>query len=310
MQEGSKKAIVAAFMANLAIALAKLVGFIITGAASMLAEAVHSFADSGNQGLLFLGGARAAKSATPEHPFGYGRERYFWSFVVALVLFTLGGLFALFEGIEKIREPHELEGVGVAFVILLVAVCMEGYSLRTAVKESRHVKGDESWFQFIRRSKSPELPVVLLEDVGALTGLGFAVIGLALAEITGNPRFDAVGSVAIGILLCVIAITLVIEMKGLLIGESASPATISSIHQAMESTDCVRKVIHLRTEHLGPDELLVAAKLSFDRTLSFPDLADAINECEVNIRKAAPVARLIYIEPDMERDPGGAVLPS
>jgi cation diffusion facilitator family transporter len=310
MQEGSKKAIVAAFMANLAIALAKLVGFIITGAASMLAEAVHSFADSGNQGLLFLGGARAAKSATPEHPFGYGRERYFWSFVVALVLFTLGGLFALFEGIEKIREPHELEGVGVAFVILLVAVCMEGYSLRTAVKESRHVKGGESWFQFIRRSKSPELPVVLLEDVGALTGLGFAVIGLALAEITGNPRFDAVGSVAIGILLCVIAITLVIEMKGLLIGEAASPATISSIQRAMESTDCVRRVIHLRTEHLGPDELLVAAKLSFDRTLSFPDLADALNECEVNVRNAAPVARLIYIEPDMERDPGGTVLPS
>jgi cation diffusion facilitator family transporter len=306
MQEGSKKAIVAAFLANLAIALAKLVGFIITGAASMLAESVHSFADSGNQGLLFLGGARARKTATPEHPFGYGRERYFWAFVVALVLFTLGGLFALFEGIEKLREPHEIEGAGVAFVILLIAVCMEGYSLRTAVKESNHVKGKESWPQFIRRSKTPELPVVLLEDVGALTGLLFAVVGLGLAEITGNPRFDAVGSVAIGILLCGIAITLVIEMKGLLIGEAASPATIGTIHRAMESSDCVRKVIHLRTQHLGPDELLVAAKLSFDRTLSFPDLADAINECERNVRQAAPDARLIYIEPDMERDPGGA----
>jgi cation diffusion facilitator family transporter len=305
MQEGSKKAIVAAFMANLAIALAKLVGFIITGAASMLAESVHSFADSGNQGLLFLGGARARKTATAEHPFGYGRERYFWAFVVALVLFTLGGLFALFEGIEKLREPHEIEGAGVAFVILLVAVCMEGYSLRTAVKESNHVKGKESWAKFIRRSKSPELPVVLLEDVGALTGLMFAIVGLGLAEITGNPRFDAVGSIAIGILLCVIAVVLVIEMKGLLIGEAASPATISSIHRAMESTDCVRKVIHLRTQHLGPDELLVAAKLSFDRTLSFPDLAEAIDACERNVRQAAPDARLIYIEPDMERDPGG-----
>lgn len=305
MQEGSKKAIIAAFLANLAIAVSKLVGFLITGAASMLAEAVHSFADSGNQGLLFLGGARSRKTATPEHPFGYGRERYFWSFVVALVLFTLGGLFALFEGIEKVREPHELEGVGVAFVILLVAICMEGYSLRTAVKESHHSKGKESWFQFIRRAKAPELPVVLLEDVGALTGLLFAVVGLGLAEITGNPRFDAVGSIAIGILLCVIAIVLVIEMKGLLIGEAASPATIGTIHRAMEGTDCVRKVIHLRTQHLGPDELLVAAKLSFDRTLSFPDLADAINECERNVRQAAPDARLIYIEPDMERDPGG-----
>ncbi|HUR23852.1 MAG TPA: cation diffusion facilitator family transporter [Acidimicrobiales bacterium] len=305
MQEGSKKAIVAAFLANLAIALAKLVGFIITGAASMLAESVHSFADSGNQGLLFLGGARARKTATPEHPFGYGRERYFWAFVVALVLFTLGGLFALFEGIEKLREPHEIEGAGVAFVILLVAIGMEGYSLRTAVKESNHVKGKESWPQFIRRSKTPELPVVLLEDIGALTGLVFALMGLGLAEITGNPRFDAVGSIAIGILLCVIAVVLVIEMKGLLIGEAAAPATITSIHRAMESTDCVRKVIHLRTQHLGPDELLVAAKLSFDRTLSFPDLANAIDACERNIRQAAPDARLIYIEPDMERDPGG-----
>ena len=305
MQEGSKKAIVAAFLANLAIAVSKLVGFLITGAASMLAESVHSFADSGNQGLLFLGGARSRKTATPEHPFGYGRERYFWSFVVALVLFTLGGLFALFEGIEKLREPHEIEGAGVAFVILLVAIGMEGFSLRTAVRESHHSKGKESWPQFIRRSKSPELPVVLLEDVGALTGLVFAVAGLGLAEITGNPRFDAVGSIAIGILLCVIAIVLVIEMKGLLIGEAASPATIGSIHRAMEGTTCVRKVIHLRTQHLGPDELLVAAKLSFDRTLSFPALAEAINECERNVRQAAPDARLIYIEPDMERDPGG-----
>jgi cation diffusion facilitator family transporter len=305
MQEGSKKAIVAAFLANLAIAISKLVGFFITGAASMLAESVHSFADSGNQGLLFLGGARARKTATPEHPFGYGRERYFWAFVVALVLFTLGGLFALFEGIEKLRHPHEIEGAGVAFAILLIAIAVEGYSLRTAIKESNHVKGKESWPQFIRRSKTPELPVVLLEDIGALTGLVFAVAGLGLAEITGNPKFDAVGSIAIGILLCVIAIVLVIEMKGLLIGEAATPATVSSIHQAMESTDCVRKVIHMRTQHLGPDELLVAAKLSFDRTLSFTALAEAINECERNVRQAAPDARLIYIEPDMERDAGG-----
>jgi cation diffusion facilitator family transporter len=306
MQEGSKKAIVAAFLANLAIAISKLVGFALTGAASMLAESVHSFADSGNQGLLFLGGARARKTATPEHPFGYGRERYFWAFVVALVLFTLGGLFALFEGIEKVRHPHEIEGAGIAFVILIVAIAVEAYSLRTAIKESRHVKGKESWPQFIRRSKTPELPVVLLEDIGALTGLVFAVVGLGLAEITGNPKFDAVGSIAIGILLCIIAIVLVIEMKGLLIGEAATPATITSIQQAMESTNCVRKVIHLRTQHLGPDELLVAAKLSFDRTLDFSALAEAINDCERNVRKAAPDARLIYIEPDMERDPGGA----
>ena len=303
MQEGSKKAIVAAFLANLAIALGKLVGFLITGAASMLAESVHSFADSGNQGLLFLGGARARKTATPEHPFGFGRERYFWSFVVALVLFTLGGLFALFEGIEKLREPHEIEGAGVAFAILLLAIVMEGYSLRTAVKESKHVKRSESWPQFIRRSKSPELPVVLLEDVGAITGLVFAVAGLGLAEITGNPKFDAVGSIAIGLLLCVIAVILVIEMKGLLIGEGASPAVLTSIHEAMASTDRVRKVIHMRTEHLGPEELLVAAKLSFDSNLDLPALAEAINEVERRVRDAVPAARMIYIEPDIERSP-------
>ncbi|MDQ3896774.1 MAG: cation diffusion facilitator family transporter [Actinomycetota bacterium] len=305
MQEGSKKAIVAAFVANMAIALAKLVGFLMTGAASLAAEAVHSFADSSNQGLLFLGGAKARKTATPEHPFGYGRERYFWSFVVALVLFSLGGLFALFEGIEKLRHPHELESSLVAFVILGVAIAAEAFSLRTAIKESLHSKGEGSWWQFIRRSKTPELPVVLLEDTGALTGLAFAAVGLGLAELTGNPRYDAVGSVAIGLLLVAIAITLVVEMKSLLIGEAASPATIRAICQAMEGTDPVNKVIHLRTEHLGPDELLVAAKLTFDRGLDVPGLADAINDVERRVREAAPSARLIYIEPDVERTPTG-----
>ena len=198
MQDGSKKAIIAAFLANATIAVAKLVGFFLTGAASMLAEAVHSSADAGNQGLLFLGGARARKTATPDHPFGYGRERYFWSFVVALVLFTLGGLFALYEGFEKLRRPHEIESATVAFVILTIAIIVEAISFRTAIKESLHVKGKESWWQFIRRSKTPELPVVLLEDLGALVGLILAVGGLGMAEITGNPRWDAVGSIAIG----------------------------------------------------------------------------------------------------------------
>ena len=301
MQDGSKKAIIAAFLANAAIAISKLVGFFLTGAASMLAEAVHSGADASNQGLLFLGGARARKRATPEHPFGYGRERYFWSFVVALVLFTLGGLFALFEGIEKLRHPHEIESATVAFVILTIAIIVEAFSFRTAIVESRHVKGKESWWQFIRRSKSPELPVVLLEDLGAMVGLIFAVVGLGLAEITGNPRWDAVGSIAIGILLVIIAIILVIEMKGLLIGEAATPATIASITKTMESTDRVKGVIHLRTQHIGPDELLVGAKLAFDNSLDVAGLATAINEVEHRVRQAVPAARVIYIEPDIER---------
>jgi cation diffusion facilitator family transporter len=302
MHEGSKKAIFAAFVANLAIAVAKLVGFLFTGAASMLAEAVHSGADTTNQGLLFLGGAKARKTATEDHPFGYGRERYFWAFVVALVIFSLGSMFALFEGIEKLRQPHELESVGWAVGILLIAMVCESMSLRTAIKESSHTKGAESWWTFIRRSKSPELPVVLLEDTGALLGLVLALLGLALAEITGNPRFDAIGSVAIGILLGAIAITLVVEMKSLLIGEAATPATVDSIRKAMESCDRVQKVIHLRTEHLGPDELLVGAKLAFDHDLDVPGLAKAIDDAEVRIRAAVPAARVIYIEPDVARE--------
>ena len=303
MQDGSKKAIIAAFLANTAIAIAKLVGFFLTGAASMLAEAVHSGADASNQGLLFLGGARARKTATPEHPFGYGRERYFWSFVVALVLFTIGGLFALFEGIEKLRHPHEIESATVAFVILTIAIIVEAFSFRTAIIESKHVKGEASWWQFIRRSKSPELPVVLLEDLGAMVGLIFAVVGLGVAEITGNPRWDAVGSIAIGILLVIIAVILVIEMKGLLIGEAATPATIARITQTMESTERVTGLIHLRTQHIGPDELLVGAKLSFDNSLDIAGLATAINEVEHRVREAVPAARVIYIEPDIKRSP-------
>ena len=285
--------------------MSKFVGFLVTGAASMLAESVHSVADAGNQGLLFLGGARARKTATKEHPFGYGRERYFWSFVVALVLFTLGGLFALYEGFEKLRHPHEIEGAGIAFGILIVAIVVEAISFRTAIKESLHTKGEESWWQFIRRSKTPELPVVLLEDLGAMVGLIFAVVGLALAEITGEPRFDAVGSMAIGTLLCVIAVILVIEMKGLLIGEAASPPTIASIEGAFAGSPKVQKVIHFRTQHIGPDELLVAGKLQFDPGLDAIALCDAINEVEHRVRQAVPAARLIYIEPDVERAPTG-----
>ncbi len=235
MEHGSRRATIAAFLANLAIAVAKFVGFFVTGAASMLAEAVHSVADTSNQGLLLWGGTRSRRRPDAEHPFGYGRERYFWAFIVALLLFTLGSLFALFEGEEKLRQPHELESVGWAVAILVVAIVAEGASLRTAVRESAKVKGPSSWWAFVRRSKSPELPVVLLEDTGALLGLAFALIGVVLARVTGNPRFDALGSIAIGLLLGFIAITLSIEMKSLLIGEAASTEQHEAILAALES---------------------------------------------------------------------------
>jgi cation diffusion facilitator family transporter len=302
-EDGSARAIVAAFLANLGIALAKFLAFAVTGAASMLAEGVHSVADTGNQGLLFLGGRRARKPPTPQHPFGYGRERYFWSFVVAVVLFTAGSLFALLEGVEKLRHPHELESWEWAVGTLVMAFVLEAFSLRTAVRESQALKGDLPWSGFIRHAKVPELPVVLLEDTGALLGLAFALVGVGLAEITGNPRFDAVGSVAIGVLLGFIAFVLAIEMKSLLIGEAAAPAVQARICSALEGTDGVGRVIHLRTEHLGPEDLLVVAKIAVDSTAPSGETALLIDRAEAAVRATVPEARLIFLEPDVDRAP-------
>jgi len=300
--DGSRKAIFAAFFANLGIAIAKFIGFLITGSASLMAETVHSLADTGNQLLLFLGGKRAKKTATSTHPFGYGRERYFWAFAVALVLFSAGGMFALWEGISKLRDPHEIESLTVAVTILVAAIVLESFSLRTAVRESRHVKDPSTgWIQFIRRTKQPELPVVLLEDIGALIGLLFALTGVLLAEATGNPRWDAMGSVMIGILLIGIAVVLIIEMKSLLIGESASPATLDGISAAIASAPGVDQLIHMRTEHLGPDEILVAAKVEYSSRLSADELVEAINTTEDAVRAAVPAATVIYLEPDLVR---------
>ena len=304
MQDGSRKAIIAAFGANLGIAVSKFVGFVLTGSAGLLAEAGHSVADTGNQALLMFGSKRGSRPADRAHPFGYGPERYFWSFVVALVLFSMGGLFALYEGIRKLGHPHEIEGAAIAYGILGVAVVLETLSLRTAVKEANHVRNGRSWWNFIRTAKAPELPVVLLEDVGAEVGLLFALGGLTLAEITGNARWDAVGSIAIGVLLIVVAIILAVEMKGLLIGESASDDDLDKINAAFEGSDKVNGVIHLRTMHLGPDELLVAAKLDFDPTLTVSELAKAIDDAEANLRRQVPIAATVYIEPDIRRNDG------
>jgi cation diffusion facilitator family transporter len=301
VHEGGAKAIIAAFLANLGIAVAKLVGFVFTGSASMLAEAIHSAADTTNQGLLMLGRRKSNKPATPDHPFGYGRERFFWSFVVALVIFSFGSVFALFEGIDKIKDPHELDSAGWAIGILLLSIALEAFSFRTAIAESREHKGDSTWWAFIRRAKVPELPVLLLEDFGALVGLTFALAGVVTAEITGNARFDAVGSIAIGVLLAFIAATLVVEMKSLLIGESATPKQRDAIARAITAHPQTSKLIHLRTEHLGPEELLVGAKIEFAAVTKTTDLATVIDSVEAAIRDAVPDARVIYIEPDVFR---------
>lgn len=299
MHEGSMKAIAAAFFANLGIAISKFVGFLITGSSSMLAESIHSLADTTNQGLLVLGGKRAARPATPEHPFGYGRDRYFWAFIVAMVLFLVGGLFAMYEGVSKLRDPHELTSPAVAVTILVVAVGLEVFSLRTAVKAALPHRGRLTWVQYIRRSKSPELPVVLLEDLGALFGLLFALAGVTLTIVTGDGRYDGAGTLAIGVLLVVIAVILVIEMKSLLIGEAAAPEQQRAIQAGIEGTPNVRRLIHMRTLHLGPDELLVAAKIDLSPELAVSEIAATINAVEERVRAAVPIARVIYLEPDL-----------
>lgn len=302
MHEGSRKAIVAAFFANLGIAVSKFVGFLLTGSAGLAAESVHSLADTANQGLLFLGGSRASRARDAEHPFGHERERFFWAFIVALVLFSMGGLFAIYEGISKLRHPHETESMGIALGILGVAIILEGFSLRTAVRETSHVKPKEmSYWKFIRTAKQPELPTVLLEDVAAQTGLVIAFMGVLLAHFTHEPRWDAAGSIAIGVLLVVVAFILGIEMKALLMGETASPSDQTALARALRSNTNVRDVIYMHTEHLGPDTILVATKVIFDPALTASEVSRSIDDAEAAMRAAVPAARFIFIEPDIAR---------
>ena len=301
---GGGKAIIAAFLANLGIALAKFIAWFLSGSASMLAEGIHSVADSGNQLLLLLGGRRAKKAADSEHPFGYGRERYVYAFVVSIILFSVGGLFAIYEGVEKLTHPHGLDEKWwwLPLVVLVVAIVLESISLRTAVGESNHVRTKgQSWVSFVRHAKAPELPVVLLEDVGALIGLVFALFGVGLTVITGNPVFDAIGTLMIGTLLVVIAIVLGIETKSLLVGEGATDADHQRIVSAIVDGPEIEKLIHIKTLYLGPDELLVAAKVGVASDAPLAHVAGDIDRVEARIREAVPAARVIYLEPDIYR---------
>ncbi|WP_149828984.1 cation diffusion facilitator family transporter [Streptomyces tailanensis] len=296
---GGTKAIVAALAANLAIAVAKFVAFLFSGSSSMLAESVHSLADSGNQALLLLGGKKAQREATPQHPFGYGRERYIYAFLVSIVLFSVGGMFALYEGYEKIKHPHEIEAWYWPVGVLVFAIIAETFSFRTAIKESNVLRGKKSWTEFVRHAKAPELPVVLLEDLGALVGLILALGGVGLALITGDGVWDGIGTLCIGVLLILIAIILAAETKSLLLGEAAGAEDVEKIAEAVVDGDTVTRVIHMRTLHLGPEELLVAAKIAVQHDDTATEIANAINAAEARIREAVPIARVIYLEPDI-----------
>lgn len=296
---GGTKAIVAALAANLAIAASKFVAFLFSGSSSMLAESVHSLADSGNQGLLLLGGKKAQREATPQHPFGYGRERYIYAFLVSIVLFSVGGMFAIYEGYEKIKHPHEIDHWYWPVGVLVFAIIAETFSFRTAIKESNVLRGRQSWKEFVRHAKAPELPVVLLEDLGALIGLILALGGVGLALATGDGVWDGIGTLCIGVLLIAIAIVLAVETKSLLLGEAAGLEAVQKIEAAVVDGDTVTRVIHMRTLHLGPEELLVAAKIAVQHDDTATEVANAIDAAEARIRAAVPIARVIYLEPDI-----------
>jgi cation diffusion facilitator family transporter len=299
---GGTRAILAALFANIGIAVTKFIAFMLTTSSSMLAEAIHSVADSGNQILLLFGGWRAQRPATPQHPFGYGRERYLYAFIVSIVLFSVGGLFALYEAWHKFNEPTGIEGWRwVPITVLVAAIVMESFSFRTAIVEANAVRGGASWQDFVRHAKTPELPVILLEDLGALVGLIFAFFGVGMTLITGSGIWDAAGTAMIGILLVSIAVILAVETKSLLLGESASPRDQAAIERAITAGADVARIIHMRTLHLGPEELLVVAKIAVDETDAAGDVVRKIDAAEARIRAAVPIARVIYLEPDIYR---------
>jgi len=301
--EGGMKAVFAALAANLGIAVSKFVAFAFTGSSSMLSEAIHSVADSGNQILLLIGNKRSRKVADAQHPFGYGRRRYVYGFVVSIVLFMVGGVFSLYEGIHKWQHPEGLQDWWIAVVVLVMAIGLEGFSFRTAIREANKSRGKRSFFRFVKDARQPELPVILLEDAGALVGLVFALFGVGLAVITGNGRFDALGAMAVGTLLIVIAIFLAIEMTAMLVGESALPEEVAAIRTALESSPGVLRVIHLRTIHVGPDELLVGAKIAVAHSNTGVEIAQDIDDAEKALRAAVPSARYVFLEPDIDRTP-------
>ncbi len=306
---GGTKAVVAALLANTGIAITKFVAWWLTASASMLAEAIHSVADAGNQALLLLGGKRARRAATEAHPFGYGRERYVYAFIVAIVLFSVGGLFALYEAYHKFHEIAAGHGGGlldsrwryVPLIVLGVAIVLESLSFRTAIIETNKVRGQHGWIPFIRNAKAPELPVILLEDFAALLGLVIAFVSVSLALITHNLYFDVIGSAAIGVLLVAIAVILATEMKSLLVGESASHESVLRIRTAIEGTDGVDSLIHLKTLHIGPEELLVAAKIGVPGNATGEAIARTIDAAERRLREADPMATQVFVEPDIFR---------
>ena len=299
--EGGTRAVVAALLANTGIAISKFVAFAFTGSSSMLSEAIHSVADSLNQVLLLIGGKHSTREADDQYQFGYGRIRYVYGFMVAIVLFIIGGLYSVYEGWHKIHDPHEMHDVGIALGVLIVAVILESFSFRTAIREANKARGTRTFPQFIKDARQPELPVILLEDFGALIGLIFALFGVSMAAITHDGRWDGLGAIAIGVLLIVIAVILVREMASMLVGEAALPEEVESVRAALLSAPLVDRLIHLRTLHVGPDALLVAAKIGITADMTAQQIVAGIDDAESILRTAVPSAEYVFLEPDIYR---------
>lgn len=299
--EGGTRAVVAALAANLGIAASKFGAFALTGSASMLSEAVHSVADSGNQLLLLYGGKRSKREASAIHQFGYGRVRYIYGFIVSIVLFLVGGVFALYEGLHKVQHAEDVGDTRIAIAVLLVAILLESFSFRTAIIEANKERGNRSLLRFVRDARQPELPVILLEDAGALLGLVLAFVGVGMTTVTGDSRWDGLGAIGVGVLLVCIAVFLSIEMTSLLVGEAALPSEERAITEALEGSLLVDRVIHLRTLHVGPDELLVAAKIAVTQTATAADIARGIDDAEKALRARVPGAKYVFLEPDLDR---------
>jgi len=298
-QDASKKSITFALLANLGIAITKTAAAIVTGSGALLAESIHSYADSSNQGLLFWGLRAAKRKPDPEHPLGYGKEIYFWSFMVALILFSMGGLFSVYEGIHKIGMHEGLKNPGIAIAVLAISMVFEAASLYGCllqIKKLRHNIPLRTWY---KNSRQSELIVVLGEDTAALLGLSFALIAVVLSVISGNPVFDAIGSIGIGILLVIISFVLAIKIKSLLIGQSTDEETTAQIKALLESRPEIENLINLITFQLGP-QIMVAVKAKMTYTNSVNDLILNINNCESELKKNIPAVQWVFFEPDIE----------
>lgn len=297
-QADSLRSIFYALGANFAIAIAKSTGAVFTGSASMLAEAIHSFADCGNQALLIWGLKEAKRGASPDHPLGYGRAIYFWSFIVALMLFSMGGLFSIYEGAHKLHDTEPVKYAWVAVGILSFSIVAESVSLWGALREIDKERGERSLWRWFRTSRKSELLVIFGEDMAALGGLVLALGFIGLTMVTGNPMWDAIGSISIGVLLILVAVLIGIEVKSLLIGQSAEPQVQAALRAHLEAQPQVAQVYNVITQQLGSD-LMVAVKARMHPMASDVALIEAINEVERNMRAAFTQARWVFFEPDL-----------